>query len=727
MLTADQSTLLTQLSATWPAALKLTLSGAEPAGLQAHPLGHEVTALADGRPASLPFFVGGKNEVAWFTLAPSDQAMRGAVEDLRAWILPSFGWEDPRGAMVLPGEVAGALGQLILTMSPSGYFRWQTAKSQVDRVITKLRQMRALDQARPRHTVVRLPSLLELRQEFAVALTVGDRLAAEGAVGAIDRRQLDSADNTLFMRIRLWGRFSDFDCIVNYPDLARLVSIRMPHRVRLSILEAFHALLLAPLEDEGKNEEALKQYVARIHDTLGGLIALVDATDTLPARRLLGYRVRVMGDAKEAKKLLSGPPDPVLSGLLTSLAKQGEEPPPTLEEQFLEARKKLDWKSVQELGEQLIADHPEYIPLLRRSLEFRPNPALGSSLDAREPKAPSGAAAQPTLPRTWPEWLRLLRGDDSAFLEVFLEEREAGAAEGLGPQEVQQLCDSLEELYTDPAASQDARLRRTLLTGLVEMVDDFVKEPGFPRSDLADVYLGLFRLWGSLKRGSVYPPDSQVLLELAEARMQFGRCDEAEVIGLLRAWWEARPIKALLPFLLGAVEMLDRVGSEGQCENFWVLAGNFVRGEPDVLSPGERYLWRQVGARIGYDQATLDEYVPLPQAVASMDPIRQAALAKVAIVSLRERQAHEAVGLLRERCDSQIIVVSETHPGAVTRSALSADVVLFVWSATTHAVFRAFDGVDKKRFAYVQGTGASSIVLALERWVAGRAEAEGAA
>jgi hypothetical protein len=73
----------------------------------------------------------------------------------------------------------------------------------------------------------------------------------------------------------------------------------------------------------------------------------------------------------------------------------------------------------------------------------------------------------------------------------------------------------------------------------------------------------LFRLWGSLKRGSVYPPDSQVLLELCQAALQFGRCDEAEVIGLLRTCWDARPVKALLPFLLGAVEMLDRLGSDG--------------------------------------------------------------------------------------------------------------------------------------------------------------------
>jgi hypothetical protein len=499
----------------------------------------------------------------------------------------------------------------------------------------------------------------------------------------------------------------------------------MPHRVRLTILEAFHTHFLGPLEDEGKTDEALKEYAARIHDKLSGLIALARPADSLSARRLLAYRACVFRDAHQARELLGGHAGPVVTALLSALAKKGEEAPPSLEAQFLEAWKRLDWKAVQELGEALIPEHAEYIPILRRSLEFRANQSLQSTIAALQTQAGPGAKPPPPAPRTWPEWLALLRGGESAGLEAFLEEREQDAAEGLGPEDIQRFCDGLEELYTDPAANQDTRLRRMLLSGLVEMVDDFVKETAFPRAELADVYLGLFRLWGSLKCGSVYPPDSQVLLELGEAVLQFGRCDEAEIVGLLRAWWEARPGKALLPFLLAAVELLDRLGSEGQCENFWILAGDFVRGDPEVLSPGERVLWRQVGARIGYDAATLDEYVPLPEAAVATDPLKEAGLGKVAIVSLRERQTHEAAGLIKERCDTEVIIVSETHAGAATKKALSADVVLFVWSATTHAVFRAFDKVDKKRFAYVQGTGAASIVLAVERWFGQQREAIG--
>ena len=42
-------------------------------------------------------------------------------------------------------------------------------------------------------------------------------------------------------------------------------------------------------------------------------------------------------------------------------------------------------------------------------------------------------------------------------------------------------------------------------------------------------------------------------------------------------------------------------------------------------------------------------------------------------------------------------------------------VLLFVWANTTHAVYRAFDNVREK-LAYVEGKGAVSIVLTLERW-----------
>ena len=89
---------------------------------------------------------------------------------------------------------------------------------------------------------------------------------------------------------------------------------------------------------------------------------------------------------------------------------------------------------------------------------------------------------------------------------------------------------------------------------------------------------------------------------------------------------------------------------------------------------------------------------------------------KVAIVSLHERAAREAAAQIGKRTDAHIIVVTDHAAGDGTASAATADVILYVWGATKHAVYRAFDKV-RDRLEYVQGTGSASIVRALERRV----------
>ena len=84
---------------------------------------------------------------------------------------------------------------------------------------------------------------------------------------------------------------------------------------------------------------------------------------------------------------------------------------------------------------------------------------------------------------------------------------------------------------------------------------------------------------------------------------------------------------------------------------------------------------------------------------------------------MRETQAKEAKKIIEERSDIQVSIISSKVAGENTTQARSCDVVLFVWLATSHAVFRAFDGFDRNKLCYVQGTGISSIVRSLERWI----------
>jgi hypothetical protein len=92
-----------------------------------------------------------------------------------------------------------------------------------------------------------------------------------------------------------------------------------------------------------------------------------------------------------------------------------------------------------------------------------------------------------------------------------------------------------------------------------------------------------------------------------------------------------------------------------------------------------------------------------------------AGLKKIAIVTLQERAGRLARDQLVARTKADIFLVSSHVADEATEAAVEADLVLFVWAATKHAVLRAFDGVRDK-LAFVQGTGPASIVLAAERW-----------
>lgn len=720
MLTADQESLLTALNATWPAEIQVTIDAGEVRGRESHPLRAELSAFRGQEACCLPYFMEGSEEIAWFNLAPDANELRATVQDLRAWIIPSMAWEDPRGWLVTAGTATGKLSQLVLAASPAGYCRWRSRSRDFGRITNKLRQIRTLDERRPQHVVVRIPSLFEARHQFVTALVAGDKPAAESAIDVIDHNRLDAADNALFMRVLCWERFGEFSRIAEGSELDRLNQLRIPHRVRLCVLHAFHELFLVDHESDNENPTALAAYRENVHAKIGDMVRRCRSTDAHFAPSMLVYRALVDDDSEAAERLLPEV-NTALAELLSPLAERSSSIP-SIDERFFEARKRQDWSEVQRIGAELVEQGPEYVSILRKSLEFSINPDLEAALLSHQEAVGTATEAEPaSIPQTWNEWFESLTDDRESLFQPFLENRSQTDLGRLEPADTTSLHEALERFYVEASFETDGRMRQMLLSGLPEFIEDFVVEPDFPRDSLADIYLDLFRLWSAIKRGSAYPPDGQVLLNLAEGVLQFRQAAESEVVDELRRWWENRPVKALLPFLLGIVDLLDHVGSEGQCESFWVVGAEFLRHNQQYPTPGERALWRQIGSRIGYDESILDEYVPIPATEADVDPLQQANLRKVAIVSMRERQAREAAAMISERSGAEAVIVSDKVAGAATDNAVTADVVLFVWSATSHAVFRAFDGVDRERLAYVQGTGAGSILLALERWVVARA------
>ena len=307
--------LLDRLNANWPSHLKFTIVDGQIVDIGRHPLGSELVALETSSTTTLPFFEPKAGTVRWFTAAKCAEDLRVAIEQLRCWILPSLGWEEPSQPLVIPANAKGQLGELIVSIYPGGYFRWRTSDKNdcVKRVVDKLWTLRKLDALKPEHIFDRIPSLFELRQQFAIALASGDRDSAMETILTIDHHLLDTAVNTTFMKIRLWDQFREYSEIVGNPVVQELVRLRNPRSTRLSVLKAYHAVFLSQYEATDDTENSIKSYQENVHSALLSLLRSLSPKDSPETRRCLAYLACSEKDSNLAWQVMKEQHDPFLS------------------------------------------------------------------------------------------------------------------------------------------------------------------------------------------------------------------------------------------------------------------------------------------------------------------------------------------------------------------------------------------------------------------------------
>lgn len=645
-----------------------------------HPLAGEITAALDGRAASMPYAL--SQDVLWVTFAPSAEALRRVIEDLRCWILPSFGWE-AAPSIVSDGAGIGQMGILLLHHSPQGYFRWYCRSADTDAVIQRLATMRrVIEQAPARQTQLR-PTLEMLRRQFTLGLAIGDRNAAQEAVEEIDQRQLDTASNALSMRIRLAAAFGDNRAIVEHPQLDDLLSMRVPRRVVESVLIAHHAFYVADAEDAGNIAAAREAYLP-LYDRLAGLAGpITDNFDPVLAR-MAAYEAALDEDDLRLRALASMfAGDAVVSALVADLPV----PPSHAEPEVLKAADTIDDRC-----EPTSADQTG----LPEAHEPDPEPVI--------------------LPEARPDWAvvpSLIATGRHAQLDMLLE------SASLAPD----TCDPGEgefvfELYTDAEIAADPRKRAEADRVLTTVIDAYICEERFPRRERLPLYQTVLDIWSSNRSQSTDPTDGQLLLTIADAMLRLDGKFEATVSATIIRWWESRPVRSRLNWLGETLELLTEHSVSQDYLALWYDGAALIKVDCERMSVNYKQFWHRLGRRLGLDAATADEALggPWGDIAAAGDPLGHCGFTKIAIVSLHERAAREAAAQIGKRTDAHIIVVTDHAAGEGTASAATADVILYVWGATKHAVYRAFDKV-RDRLEYVQGTGSASIVRALERRV----------
>ena len=712
---SEQLKLAKQFARSWTGSLKLAPEKIAAQDFAGHSLALELTALLNGEIASLPYLT--NDSALWVTIAPDAEDLEMAIEDLRAWVLPSFGWEDEKSIM-LPADAPERIKDLISVASPAGYFRWWTKKAKFAQAVEKLRAMRLLTESRPAHTYLHIPSLFELRQQYEVALIIKDKTAAQKAVDTINYNQLDTAANTGFMQTRLWSEFNEYEKVVQHPQLRELLQLRMPHAIRLDFVDSFHNYFLLPYETQNDLDVAKQSYQKNVEPFLDGLLSFCRASDGLAASHCLGYKAISHQDSKLAAELLKQTSDEFLQNLLKSFHIETVEPILSLAAQFQSAHQKSDWRTMQEIGAKLLFEKEfqnEDLPSdyllakLRYSLNFRANSELQAKL-ATTDKQPS------EVPQTWLQFAASVREKQWQKASSFLSLENRPPLENADLLTALHFLETFEELFTDPDLENEPLGREVLQSALPAIIREFLTAPDFPNADLVSIYRQLMQLWAIYKSGSSSAVDANLLLTLAEPVLQNDGGSEILVAQIFQQWWKARRVRALLPFLLNALEILsENLSIADICENLWIEGAEFVRLHPESLSLTERELWRIIGSRIGLDSETIDEFLGTEIVSESVDVLSELQNNRIAIVSLQIEAAQTAAEIIRQRSPAKVIVVSETHNNSAVENAKNSDAILFVWASNTHAVYRAFDN-SREKLVYVQGKGATSIVISLERW-----------
>jgi hypothetical protein len=197
---------------------------------------------------------------------------------------------------------------------------------------------------------------------------------------------------------------------------------------------------------------------------------------------------------------------------------------------------------------------------------------------------------------------------------------------------------------------------------------------------------------------------------------------------IVRGWWKQRAIIQRLPWLVSALEAVAHLHPNPTALHDLVSDGlNLALRKRYLLTNTEFNAWKRIGDALEMPHADLDALLNgliAPASAGTADELYSAGLKRIAIVSLHEAGAREAAKELEQRTGADVVLVASTVQDAATKKAVAADLILFVWAATSHAVYRAFDECRAK-LTYVQGTGASSIVAAAEKWAREKAARAG--
>lgn len=627
-----------------------------------------------GEISTFPYALPAKGTVHWVSFGGDSRGLLEYAEDLRAWILPNYGTS---GDLNFARSYSkGRLAKLVHTVSPSGYLRWSSDLKNLTTILRILNQMHALLTSMPNLSSTSPPSVHVLRFRFVSALRCGDWEDAEQVINDIDRWNLEQAHKTMQMRLRLLGESREHAALLDMVERHGLWALSHPTRIAEAIVDAVIHEILQPMV-VSQSPDIICQKIRPWYSKLITTLPLVELQESRAP--LFAYFACIDDDARTALALLSDLP----SDLADFIRKRFDETPLSNEVKAVTSKSNQNTDPVEKVKQEFEST----------SIEI-PNPRQSY----------------------WSELQTLVRQGNLTALELHLSELDACLS--LNRDLLDAIPDVVIDLISDPNIESSSASRNALHELMTSLVDLIFNLPGFPNKKHIDIYLSVAEALVYLRGDSASEEDAHILHGLLASIANLSTTSLQSCTKLLRAWWQLRPVLPRLNWLLTVLDSLAPLHPHpDEMLDLWVEAVGLAHRKQLTLTPSEYRLWKRVANLLELDENAVAKDLETLQSLAQVqqvDSLANVPWQKIAIISLQESAAREAARELQSRTNAEVIVVTSLVQDGLTKTAKAADLILFVWAASSHAVYRAFDDC-RSRLVYVQGTGTSSIIAAAEQ------------
>lgn len=357
------------------------------------------------RPLLLPVQLEGDPFTVWYACAASERQLRALESELKAFIGPTYAWfrlpEDGKLA-------ADRHAEPLLRRSGLRHFvLWTQGPQQDARLLIKWRMYCDLLDRRP-PLVARIPKSFDvLRADFDRALLARDEGAARLALTAMRDRFGISAENRLYLEIRLFAGLEQWGQIADHRLLSTLTKLNLPQETYGDILEGLYMADVFPYEQAAPLTTVLEEFKASV----------LDKAQSLFRTRRQSRRPAVLKSFVLFELLQSSPQVDVISHLLAQLPARAWGP---LEADLLQAVARLQpsedparlaWQAFEheqfDRAYELLSVLPESVDILRaliRCVDETKDPSGAQAVIQRMGRAPElvRKEVEARCQRTWP-------------------------------------------------------------------------------------------------------------------------------------------------------------------------------------------------------------------------------------------------------------------------------------------------------------------------------------